>query len=180
MAPFLFFNLPVARSLGGIQHHNQVVMTGYSRHKLLAISALSIVFKANTQTTVAPLELSLDACDSSSNILQGECDPSQCEKYCSLYGSTYLKEKCCIHAGVNANLLAFEESDTWIPRIDEYHKCTGANIRLQYVVGGEDSMADALIADVGLNNKEDTGEGIYDAYIVQAPWLPPVYMGLKR
>ena len=79
-----------------------------------------------------------------------------------------------------SNLLAFEESDTWIPRIDEYHKCTGANIRLQYVVGGEDSMADALIADVGLNNKEDTGEGIYDAYIVQAPWLPPVYMGLKR
>ena len=49
-----------------------------------------------------------------------------------------------------------------------------------HVVGGEDSMADALIADVGLNNKEDTGEGIYDAYIVQAPWLPPVYMGLKR
>lgn len=40
-------------------------------------------------------------------------------------------------------------------------------------------MGPALIQDVGENADEMTGEGIYDAYIVQAPWLPPVYKGLK-
>jgi hypothetical protein len=163
-------------------------MKRYSRSNLLTFSALSAFISTNNAqtTTIAPEASTitastapLDACDSSQTILQSECDPSQCETYCNLYGSTYLNDKCCKHAGVNANLLAFEESDIWIPRIDEYHKCTGANIKLQYVVGGEDYMADALIADVGLNHREDTGEGIYDAYIVQAPWLPPVYMGLK-
>ena len=158
-------------------------------NNLLTLSALTTLLSAKAQTTtVAPgtdttaaatSATQLDACDSSQNIIQGECDPSQYENYCNLYGSTYLSEKCCIHAGVNANLLAFEESDIWIPRIEEYHKCTGAKIKLQYVPGGEDNMAAALIADVGLNNREDTGEGIYDAYIVQALWLPPVYLGLE-
>lgn len=106
-------------------------------------------------------------------------DTETCAANCGLFGSTYLLDKCCIHAGINANLLAFEESETWIPRLDEYAKCTGANVRIQYVAEGEDGMADALIADVGLNGEIDSGEGIYDAYIVQAPWLPPVYEGLK-
>ncbi|KAL7541035.1 hypothetical protein ACHAXR_010567 [Thalassiosira sp. AJA248-18] len=115
-------------------------------------------------------------------IVVGGCDPtnkSTCEENCGRFGSTYLVDKCCKHVGINANLLAFEESATWIPRIDEYSKCTGANIRLMYVAGGEDEMGNALIEDVGKNEDETTGQGIYDAYIVQAPWLPPVYKGLK-
>jgi ABC-type glycerol-3-phosphate transport system substrate-binding protein len=154
---------------------------------LLTISALSYVLSANAQTSTlattaaatTPAAASNLTCDSSETILQGTCDPSLCDEYCNLYGSTYLSDKCCIHDGVNANLLAFEESATWIPRIDEFKKCTGANVKLQYVPGGEDNMAQALIDDVGLNNREDSGQGIYDAYIVQAPWLPPVYEGLK-
>ncbi|KAL3802961.1 hypothetical protein HJC23_011584 [Cyclotella cryptica] len=155
--------------------------------KPLTLSVLSTLLSSHAQSstleTVAATVTSTveqsNTCDSSSTILQGECDPTLCDEYCNLYGSTYLSKKCCAHAGVNANLLAFEESATWIPRIDEFHKCTGANIKLQYVPGGEDFMGEALIEDVGLNNNEDSGQGIYDAYIVQAPWLPPVYLGLK-
>lgn len=110
------------------------------------------------------------------------CDPNDkeaCDKNCGLFGSSYLLDKCCIHSGVNANLLAFEESDTWIPRLEEYNRCTGANVRLQYVEGGEDNMQEALIDDVGENNDDSTGQGIYDAYIVQAVWIAPIFKGLK-
>ena len=40
-------------------------------------------------------------------------------------------------------------------------------------------MSEALILDVGTNEDEESGAGIYDAYIVQAPWLPSVFKGLK-
>jgi hypothetical protein len=40
-------------------------------------------------------------------------------------------------------------------------------------------MAAALLDDVGANEDPTTGQGIYDAYIVQAPWLPPVFQGLE-
>ena len=38
-------------------------------------------------------------------------------------------------------------------------------------------MAEALIDDIGV--KPGEGQGIYDAYVVKPPWLPPVYNGLK-
>jgi hypothetical protein len=120
------------------------------------------------------------SCQAEKVVITGcQNDEASCAANCGLFGSTYLLDKCCKHAGINANLLAFEESETWVPRIDEYARCTGANVRLQYVPEGEDGMADALIADVGKNGEEDSGEGIYDAYIVQAPWLPPVFKGLE-
>ena len=109
----------------------------------------------------------------------GGCDKSACATTCALFDSEYLKDKCCAHASVNANLLAFERSDTWIPRLAEYNECTGANIRISYVEDGEDGMSEALILDVGTNEDEESGAGIYDAYIVQAPWLPSVFKGLK-
>jgi len=87
--------------------------------------------------------------------------------------------------GVNANLLAFEKAELWVPRIEEFSRCTGASIRLTYN-NGEDYMAKDLIDDVGLNDQmvddgssQGGGAGIFDAYIVQAPWLPPVYKGLE-
>lgn len=112
-------------------------------------------------------------------IVHTGCDNSTCNERCNLFGSTYLLKKCCKHAGINAIFLAFEESETWIPRINEYNKCTGANVRIQYHAEGEDGMADALIEDVGINEVDTSGQGIFDAYIVQAPWLPPVYEGLQ-
>lgn len=134
-------------------------MKAFWHQRLLTISALSSVLSANAQTstsaTTAAATTPEAACDSSEIILQGTCDPSLCDEYCNLYGSTYLSDKCCIHDGVNANLLAFKESATWIPRIEKFKKCSGANVKLQYVPGGEDNMAQALTDDVGLNNRED-------------------------
>ena len=153
--------------------HHQRIALGLSTI-LPAIILLAIATISNGQT------LNQSVCADEKVIVEG-CNPTPeyCKEHCELFGTTYLKDKCCVHSGVNANLLAFEESETWIPRIEEYGKCTGANIRLQYLAEGEDGMGDALIQDVGENNDDTTGQGIYDAYIVQAPWLPPVFKGLK-
>ena len=88
---------------------------------------------------------------------------------------SYLSDKCCIHAGQSASLLAFEESDAWVPRIEEFNRCTGAQVRLEYLPEGEDGMADALRADLGDDAEVEAvmgngGQGIFDAYIVQGPW----------
>lgn len=88
---------------------------------------------------------------------------------------SYLSDKCCIHAGQSASLLAFEESDAWVPRIEEFNRCTGAQVRLEYLPEGEDGMADALRADLGDDAEVEMmmgngGQGIFDAYIVQGPW----------
>lgn len=106
---------------------------------------------------------------------RSSCDPNNatfCNLYCSsLHGSDYLSDKCCLHAGKSASLLAFEEDSKWVPRLEEFNKCTGATVRLEYLPEGEDGMADALLTDVGDDfSQGTTGEGIFDAYIVQAPW----------
>ena len=67
----------------------------------------------------------------------------------SIHGvDSYLSDKCCIHAGQSASLLAFEESDMWVPRIEEFNRCTGAQVRLEYLPEGEDGMADALMVSL--------------------------------
>ena len=88
----------------------------------LLAATTKLTFGQETTTTCADEKIVVGGC---------EATPEYCEQHCQLYGSTYLKDKCCKHAGINANLLAFEEADEWIPRIEEYGKCTGANIRLQ-------------------------------------------------
>jgi hypothetical protein len=89
-------------------------------------------------------------------------------------GTKYLNDKCCIHAGKSASILAFEEDSKWVDRLAEFNKCTGASVRLDYLPEGEDGMADALKLDVGEDTKYSDGstggQGIFDAYIVQAPW----------
>ena len=57
-----------------------------------------------------------------------DCDCSQC----ALYGTVYLKDKCCSQKGVPATILAFEQSDSWVPRINEFNACTGARLSLTY------------------------------------------------
>lgn len=117
------------------------------------------------------------SCDSGGGIVieRSSCDPTNetfCALHCSspaLYGSSYLADKCCTHAGKSASLLAFEEDGKWVPRLEEFNKCTGASVRLEYLPEGEDGMAAAVRRDVGDDDKDD-GEGIFDAYIVQAPW----------
>ena len=37
----------------------------------------------------------------------------------------------------------------------------------------------ALVNNVGRNGDASLGRGIYNAYVVQAPWMPPVFEGLK-
>eukprot|EP00585_Thalassiosira_rotula_P013292 CAMPEP_0196129898 /NCGR_PEP_ID=MMETSP0910-20130528/451_1 /TAXON_ID=49265 /ORGANISM="Thalassiosira rotula, Strain GSO102" /LENGTH=1075 /DNA_ID=CAMNT_0041389097 /DNA_START=439 /DNA_END=3666 /DNA_ORIENTATION=- len=155
-------------------------MASCRRSLTTSLFALIIFAVAHLATTSAQT-FSQGECADQKIVVEGcnATDVVTCTANCGLYGTTYLLDKCCKHTGINANILAFEESATWIPRIEEYGRCTGANIRLQYVDGGEDEMGSALIQDVGENDDETTGQGIYDAYIVQAPWLPPVYKGLK-
>lgn len=117
------------------------------------------------------------------------CDPNNVT-YCALYCGeavshrpettlSYLSDKCCVHAGKSASLLAFEADDKWAVRLQEFNKCTGAKVRIEYLPEGEDGMAEALKRDVGQdesygesdhNENVFSGEGIFDAYIVQAPW----------
>jgi hypothetical protein len=108
-----------------------------------------------------------------SGILISSCDGTNvtdCAERCSgVHGTDrYLADKCCLHVGKSASILAFEEDDQWVPRLQEFNDCTGATVRLTYLPEGEDGMEDAIRRDVG----DDTypGEGIFDAYIVQAPW----------
>lgn len=118
---------------------------------------------------------SLDA----NGIVIERCDPNNAT-YCALHcgdpvshggRSSYLSSKCCAHAGKSASILAFEPDDKWVPRLEEFNKCTGANVRLEYLPEGEDGMAEALRRDVGEDESMTlSGEGIFDAYIVQAPW----------
>ena len=144
-----------------------------------SLSSIAILLAARYAIVHAQSEesSSLSTC-ADERIVHTACDKTTCAERCNLFGSTYLLSKCCKHAGINAIFLAFEESESWIPRIDEYNKCTGANVRIQYHADGEDGMANALVEDVGRNEDDTSGQGIFDAYIVQAPWLPPVYEGL--
>lgn len=106
---------------------------------------------------------------------------------CSLHGSEFLQDKCCIHRGIPASLLAFEEDELLSPRLAEFNGCTGARVTHSYVSGGEDQMQAALEADVGTHytthggtSVSTEGGGIHDAYIVQAPWIPTVVDGLEN
>jgi hypothetical protein len=100
-----------------------------------------------------------------SGILISSCDGTNvtdCAVRCSgLHGTDrYLADKCCLHVGKSASILAFEEDDKWVPRLQEFNDCTGATVRLTYLPEGEDGMEDAIRRDVG----DDTwpGEGIFD------------------
>jgi hypothetical protein len=146
-----------------------------------AIAAAALLVVVNP---VSCQDISKEQCDelyASDAVVTSACNVTACEidGDCTIHGTTYLKSKCCEHAGVNVNLLAFEEAPEWKPRLAEFKKCTGANVLLTYVEGGEDNMAKALLEDVGSNDDPDSGQGIYDAYIVQGPWVPAAYMGLK-
>lgn len=142
---------------------------------LLLTAALSLETSA---------EESDSSCESGIEIDKNRCDLTTCPSRCGLHGTSYLlsENKCCAHVGISASLLAFEKDDEWIPRLEEYNSCTGASVRLEYLEAGEDGMAEALVRDVGSADRagsSDSGEGIYDAYIVQAPWIPPVVDGLQ-
>ena len=149
-----------------------------SRWTIAAAALLVVINPAACQ------DVTKEQCDelySAEAVVASTCDKTACEEngFCTLHGSTYLAKKCCEHAGVNVNLLAFEEAPEWPPRLAEFKKCTGANVLLTYVEGGEDNMAKALLEDVGSNDDPESGQGIYDAYIVQGPWVPAAYLGLK-
>lgn len=130
----------------------------------------------NVGNPIVPNEIIIERCDRN--------NATYCNLYCGepvAHGgrSSYLSDKCCVHAGKSASLLAFEEDEKWVPRLEEFNKCTGAKVRLEYLAEGEDGMAEALRRDVGEDGSHGesntgesslSGEGIFDAYIVQAPW----------
>eukprot|EP00573_Skeletonema_grethae_P003344 CAMPEP_0201690996 /NCGR_PEP_ID=MMETSP0578-20130828/4272_1 /ASSEMBLY_ACC=CAM_ASM_000663 /TAXON_ID=267565 /ORGANISM="Skeletonema grethea, Strain CCMP 1804" /LENGTH=1068 /DNA_ID=CAMNT_0048176103 /DNA_START=182 /DNA_END=3388 /DNA_ORIENTATION=+ len=153
-------------------------MTIFHRWAIAAAAILAITNPVSSQ------DVSKEQCDelySADAVVSSGCNVTACELngYCTVHDSTYLEGKCCEHAGVNVNLLAFEPAGEWAPRLAEFKKCTGANVLLTYVEGGEDNMAKALLEDVGSNDDPNSGQGIYDAYIVQGPWIPAAYLGLK-
>lgn len=131
------------------------------------------------------------SCDEDEVIIKrSSCDPTNataCAENCiGLHGSgnghngdDFLKDKCCVYVGKIARFLAFEEEAEWIPRIEEFRKCTGAKVSLEYLPGGEDAMEKALLTDVG-DDQNIAGEGLYDAYIVQGIWLPAVASNLAN
>lgn len=150
----------------------------FQRWAIVAAALLVVINPVSCQ------DISKEQCDelyASADAVVSGCNVTECERNgdCTIHGSTYLKSKCCEHKGVNVNLLAFEEASEWMPRLAEFKKCTGANVLLTYVEGGEDNMAKALLEDVGSNDNPDSGQGIYDSYILQGPWVPEIYMGLK-
>lgn len=139
--------------------------------------------------TEAPTTAASESSHQSIVITREKCDPNDvetCTANCrNLHGAdNYLADKCCQHIGQSASLLAFEEDSKWVPRIEEFNRCTGASVRLEYLPEGEDGMADALRQDLGDDVSFETGQsggqGIFDAYIVQAPWLWPVVNGLEN
>ncbi|EGD77131.1 TK protein kinase [Salpingoeca rosetta] len=110
---------------------------------------------------------------------------------CLAHNSTWLEDKCCVYQGIPASLLAFEREDLWIPRLKEFNACTGARVQLTYNgedgEGDEDTMEEDLRQDVGVSYRarggglfQEAGAGIYDAYIVQPPWLPAIVDGLEN
>lgn len=148
------------------------------------IATAALLLLVNPVSSQDVTTVTKEQCDelyaSEESVVASGCNKTACEINgdCTLHGSTYLKDKCCAHSGVNVNLLAFEKAPEWEPRLKEYKKCTGANVLLTYVEGGEDSMAEALLDDVGSNDDPTSGQGIYDAYVVQGPWMPAVHEGL--
>ena len=153
----------------------------FQRWVIIATAALLVLVNPVSSQDVT---VTKEQCDelyaSEETVVASGCNKTACEINgdCTLHGSTYLEGKCCAHSGVNVNLLAFEKAPEWEPRLKEYKRCTGANVLLTYVEGGEDSMAGAILDDVGSNDDPTSGQGIYDAYIVQGPWVPQVHEGL--
>mmetsp|Transcript_82811 Transcript_82811/g.208543 ORF Transcript_82811/g.208543 Transcript_82811/m.208543 type:complete len:1058 (-) Transcript_82811:163-3336(-) len=136
----------------------------------------SVAMAGTEETSCARTAIEIDAAPS--------CNCSAC----AVFGSSWLKDKCCQPKlrGVWATLLAFERDDLWVPRLQEFSACTGARVSLAYVPNGEDGMEAALREDVGIDYVQDggrmekSGAGIYDAYIVQPPWLPAIQSGLEN
>jgi len=112
------------------------------------------------------------------------------------HGSTWFDAAadCCRYEGLSARLLAFEYDERWNSVLDDFRACTGAEVNVEYNGGGlgdEDSMASDLLADLGSSHLDaqlldspgapaasasaGTGQNIFDAYIVQPPWLPKVF-----
>ena len=105
------------------------------------------------------------------------CGPvsSSESRNCTQRCPSELSTLCDAHKDVPAALLGFEEDSLWIPRLDEFNSCTGSRISLTYTLLGELGMADALEADCGtVAPTPSEGAGIYDGYVVQAPWVPNV------
>ena len=95
--------------------------------------------------------------------------------------------KCCSFPFIKGKLAAFEESEAWTGRLAEFNGCTGAQLEVS-MAADEDHMQEYIENDVGHINGVATlpptegagaGANIYDAYIVQAPWLPGVQSNLE-
>ena len=113
--------------------------------------------------------------------------------------------KCCSFPFIKGKLAAFEEAEAWTERLAEFNGCTGAQLEVA-MAAGEDSMQEYIENDVGrgahsikmplniagnasavttnitvawLLEGAGAGANIYDAYIVQAPWLPGVQSNLE-
>ena len=140
----------------------------------------ALFFMLVSHSIASGVETFMTACEVSSST---NCNCSLCTNH----GSTYLSGLCCAYQGVPASLLAFEEDDRLSPRLSDFNGCTGAKVTHSYVAGGEDSMQEALEADVGTRYiasggtvVSTEGGGVHDAYIVQAPWIPTVIDGLEN
>eukprot|EP00911_Craspedida_sp_UC1_P000415 UC1_evm4s313 len=111
----------------------------------------------------------------------GTCDCSKCHEFSD--GSDNM---CCRFDGVSATILAFEASPGLPEVLDNYKQCTGATVSILYNDGtgegdGEDMMQSDLEQDLGVEylvegdvSVSTEGAGVYDAYVVQGPWIPTI------
>jgi hypothetical protein len=154
--------------------------THWSSHEMHTRQLSALFFMLVSHSIASGVETFMTACEVSSST---NCNCSLCTNH----GSTYLSGLCCAYQGVPASLLAFEEDDRLSPRLSDFNGCTGAKVTHSYVAGGEDSMQEALEADVGTRYiasggtvVSTEGGGVHDAYIVQAPWIPTVILTASR
>mmetsp|Transcript_19961 Transcript_19961/g.25912 ORF Transcript_19961/g.25912 Transcript_19961/m.25912 type:complete len:1073 (-) Transcript_19961:150-3368(-) len=97
-----------------------------------------------------------------------ECDPEQKALACRPDAGEFLSTLACQYAGIPALIYGFEPDENWDKRISEFNNCTGARLDI-FFTETEDKMATEVVNDAGAG-----GAGIFDAYILELPWVIPV------
>lgn len=119
-------------------------------------------------------ELLLQQCQSA--IISGEYNTwlgsldSNCN--CSLCDNVL---QCCAFSGITAKIAAFEFTEEWEPVLAQFNGCTGATLTVAYPQT-EDHFASFIKGDVGYGS--EPGFDLYDAYVIQSPWIAAVNQGL--
>jgi len=99
----------------------------------------------------------------------------------------YMAGKCGAFKGLLGKIASLEDDPLWEPRINEWEKCTGADIQMTFI--DEDDMQGEMERDVGTTYYkgdgagsliETSGAGIYDVYHIQPTFLPKTLPNIEN